>query len=190
VDEVMALLRSRGYEGWDELEESVGLGMRDHVSSFPYSFLSALRRVYAWSVERTGEALPSIGDDYVSSEDETLIDEVARTMESHLLCHSPTEGVYVPVDIPDPLFDDSRDPVFGDGLVGSSHGLLRELRDVAPLLDIELDADGALPNDEAERLLEEGGDQTEPYLQEKTAFLTLWETGAASVRHETAVWFT
>jgi len=111
LDEVMALLRSRGYEGWDELEESVGLGMRDHVSSFPYSFLSALRRAYAWSVERTAEALPSIGDDYISSEDETLIDEVARTMESHLLCHSPTEGVYVPVDIPDPLFDDSRDPV-------------------------------------------------------------------------------
>lgn len=188
LQRVQQLLQSKGAGSWQEPEELGELRLRPHVSSFPYSFLHYLRRAYAWAVERPGTPLEPVGPEDLSVEDEQLIDVATAAMDSHLLCHSDSEGFYVPVDLSEPLFDVEDRGVAG-GVVGSSQGLLRELQRVAPLLGIHLGPQGTLSDEEAQHVHEESMHEGLPFWREKLVWLALYECAQASVTHRTALCF-
>lgn len=187
-EKVQRLLREAGHAGWQEPEDLEDLRLRPHVGSFPYSFLHVLRRAYAWAVRRPDTPLEPAAPDAPTAEDDQLIESEAMMMESHLLCHSDSEGFYVPVDLPEPLFDVGGSGVTG-GMVGSSQGLMRELERMAPLLGIRLGPAGALSDEEARRVYEEGTDEGHPFWREKLVWLTLYECARASVAHRAALCF-
>lgn len=107
-------------------------------------------------------------------------------LDSHLLCHSDCEGYYVPVAFDEPLFLPPDAGVAGGGMVGSSQGLLDELRGCAPALGIALDG-GELTDDEARRV----GDlpETDPFMIEASVWLTLHEACRASIAGGHAIVF-
>ena len=102
------------------------------VAGFDYDALHFLRR--AFLLQRCGlEVTPvdELGGDY-----EQLLEMFEQTaQQSHLVWHYDHAGAYVPVDFDVPLIDD--DLLEGGGPLGSSHGLLRELEAVAPVLGID-----------------------------------------------------
>jgi hypothetical protein len=177
----------QGLQGWTEPETLPPNLTRAHVASFPYSFLHCLRRAYAYAVEEPDEGvLPSNGE--VSERDETVIEDATSMLSSHLLCHSDCEGLYVPVRFDEPLFADDDDGVPGAGMLGSSFGLLEELRVVAPKIGTTL-TDGLLSDAEAERVYRVacGGDA--PWVHEYCAFGALWEAASASIEYQSAIVF-
>jgi hypothetical protein len=149
-------------------------------TSFPYSFLHYLRRVYAYV--REGMPLTS-AQNGISAEDKELVMETSMMLESHLLCHSDAEGFYVPVDFADPLFDDK----VPGAILGSSYALMRELAFVAPALQIDM-KDGA-PTDTALQRLRDIKDESTPYWREQIVWLTLYESARFSIAHETMIVF-
>lgn len=181
-------LAAQGLPGWSEPETlPAELGMRPHVGSFPYSFLHYLRRAYAYAVEYPDSELAPTGGE-LSREDDSVIDDAMSMLSSHLLCHSDAEGLYVPVDFDEPLFADPEDEVPGGGMLGSSQGLLAELRLVAPAIGIAL-TDGELGDDEAARLFEAAQDDAHPWCREYCVFGALWEAARVSIEHHTAIVF-
>lgn len=184
---VNEFLAAEGVDGWEEPEEIGDLGMRPHISSFPYSYLHYLRRAYAYATEYPDDEVQPTGEAGLTERDDFVVGDASSMMISHLLCHSDCEGLYVPVDFPDPLFDLDNVGVPGE-MLGSSFALLAELRVVAPKIGIEL-VDGALTDAEAGRLYEAGRDDTSPWSIEYIVFLTLWEAATASIRHRSAIVF-
>lgn len=145
--------------------------------SFPYSFLHYLRRAYAYSVE----GLPAPTGE-LTDEQDALVTDVSTLFESHLLCHSDAEGYYVPQDFAEPIFHDS----VPGGMLGSSVALLRELRAVAPAIEIELHETG-LPGTTLDALADVG--QEARYYQEWIVWLALWEAAQASADQGTLLVF-
>ncbi|MFJ4184629.1 hypothetical protein [Kitasatospora sp. NPDC089509] len=123
-------------------------------AGFPYSYLSGLRRVYV--LHRVGEpvtAARGVSPEQYEEERE-LVDDETVMFDSHLLCHSDCEGYYIPADFEDedPLFLPQESGVPGGAMVGSTAGLLAELRGFAAALGIRLEADGSLAPAEEARL--------------------------------------
>jgi hypothetical protein len=147
---------------------------RPHVSSFPYSCLHHLRRAYALKVE--GQPVTPVLDGDLKSADQ-FVEDASLMFDSHLLCHSDSAGFYVPVPLAEPLFADAEAGVAGGGMIGSSQGLLDELRRIAPEIGVHLEADGSLSDAEAGRL----GAGTDPFGTEQMVWLTLHEACRVSV---------
>lgn len=181
-DHLSRVLEAAGVSGYRE-PERVHVRMRPHVSSFPYSYIHYLRRAYARVVADL--PLTPVDEDGLDA-DRDIIDDEAAMLDSHLICHSDCEGYYVPLPLPDPLFLD-EDAVSGGGMVGSSQGLLDELRRVAAPLGITLAPDGSLSDAEAERLYQVEDDQ--PFHRELTVWLTLHEACLASIASGAAIVF-
>ena len=170
---------------WEE-PEAVEVTLRPHADSFPYSFIHFLRRAYVLALAAPSDLPPTNGQ--LTSEDHERMEDESAMLASHLLCHSDAEGVYVPVDLAEPVFASPDSGVPGGGLIGSSQGLLRELRIVAPYLGVTLDPD--LSDAEAARLDALGWDEENPFHREHTVFLALWEAARVSVAEGTAIVFT
>ena len=157
------------------------LESRARVRSYPYSFLHYLRRAYAYAVSRRDwvfEPVP-VGNDPAKDpvvEDETFM------MESHLLCHSDSEGFYLPVDFAD--FATGEVP---GRLVCSTQRLRRELLKVAPVLGIDVGDD--LSDEEAERLNALISAEEGPWI-ELAVWLSHWEAARLSIAHNTAIVYT
>lgn len=174
-------LEAAGASGYRE-PQRVTARMRPHVSSFPYSFLHYLRRAFA----RVASDLPVTPVDAEGlAADDPLVEDEGSMLDSHLLCHSDAAGFYVPLDFDAPLFLDDSLP--GAGMIGSSQGLLRELRRVAPAIGVALEADGSLGDREAARLerVEDGA----PLYREQIVWLTLHEACLASIASGAAIVF-
>jgi hypothetical protein len=159
---------------------------RHHVGSFPYSTLHYLRRAYALKFEHQ-PVTPVIDGDLKSADH--FVDDASSMFSSHLLCHSDTAGFYVPVAFDDPLFLPDDAGVAGRGMVGSSQGLLGELRWIAPDIKIRLDADGSLGDAEAARVQTSIDEHEGPYTLEQMAWLTLHETCRVSIASGHAIVF-
>ncbi|MEU7169502.1 hypothetical protein AB0A70_33420 [Streptomyces morookaense] len=104
------------------------------VAGFDYDALHFLRRAHLLNLCGL-EVTPvdELGGDY-----EQLLEIFETTaQQSHLVWHYDHAGAYVPVDFAHPLSTDEL--LEGGGPLGSSHGLLRELRTVAPALGIDPD---------------------------------------------------
>jgi hypothetical protein len=177
-------LDAAGASGYRE-PERVSVTMRPHVSSFPYSYIHYLRRIYARMVAEL--PITPVSDEDGLDDDRTIVEDEAAMLDSHLLCHSDCEGYYVPLPLADPLFLDDEAGVSGGGMVGSSQGLLDELRRIAPCLGITLAADGSLSEHEAARLYEIEDDQD--FHRELTVWLTLHEACLASIASGAAIVF-
>ncbi|MFF2653064.1 hypothetical protein [Streptomyces sp. NPDC058045] len=102
------------------------------VAGFDYDALHFLRRAYLLQV--CGLAVTPV--DELGGDYEQLLEMFEPTaQQSHLVWHYDHAGAYVPVDFPAPLANDEL--LDGGGPLGSSHGLLRELEQVAPALGID-----------------------------------------------------
>jgi hypothetical protein len=149
----------------------------------PYSWLHYLRRAIAYARQAPDEFRPvAEGED--PSQDPRVDHELSVSLDSHLICHSDCEGYYIPIDFPEPLYDD-YDSVAG-GILGSSHQAMRELIQVAPLLGIRL-RDGQLDDRATDEINEEDYDR--PYAIERKVWLLLFERLRISIEYRTAVVF-
>jgi hypothetical protein len=129
---------------------------------------------------------PADDDDALAQADR-FVDDAGSMMSSHLLCHADNEGYYVPLALDAPVFIDVDDPLAGAGMIGSSQGLLDELRRVAPAIGIALEADGSLSDAEAARIfaVRDGA----PFWREQIVWLSLHEACVASIASGAAIVF-
>ena len=156
--------------------------MREYGNvSMPYSFLHYLRR-FAVRLRLDSSWTPTPIDD--PDEDEvyrSFLEDYFDTTElltSHLVCHSDTEGFYVPIDFQEVIFDMS----LPGRLLGSSVRLLDELRALAAPLGVRFDGDRP---DLVDRPIEEDV----PYFRELESWLCLYEAARLSVAFKSAIVF-
>lgn len=184
LDNLSAAVAAEGVT-WREPYDRPAAPRRENSGSFPYSWLHYLRRVLAMVDD--GKPVTPVMDEGLTAEDEAQIEELTMMFESHLLCHSDDAGYYIPVELDAPLFLPEDSGVAGGGMVGSSQGLLEELRRCASALDIRLDGDGSLPDGEAARLVNPPDDAD--YRIESIVWLTLHEACRSSIAGGHAILF-
>jgi len=178
------VLEENGIEAHVEGDITTPLHNRAACSSFPYSFIHYLRRLYANVVAQPGwqPSLMPAGED--PADDPVLQDEVVM-FESHLLCHSDSEGFYVPVRFDQVLFDEhNRIP---GGFLCSSHKLYNELVYIAPKMGIEL-TEGMLSDAEAQRI-NGVAESDEGFYREYCVWIALFEAARLSIQHRSAICF-
>jgi hypothetical protein len=183
---VNAVLASEGIAQYAEADD-VKLPNRRSCQSFPYSYLHYLRRAFALQRERPDQPLSPVKDGNLKADDRVVAD-ASSMMDSHLLCHSDCEGLYVPIDFPDPIFPEDSNAVPG-GMLGSSQGLLRELVEVAPVIGVKLE-NGELSPAEADRIHGLSNDETHPFNIELLVWFSLYDAARISIDHRTAIVFT
>jgi hypothetical protein len=164
----------------EELPRLVDRGLR----GFPYSWLHYLRRAVAFARQAPAEFGP-LPEGQDASEDRHIDRELSVFMSSHLICHSDCEGYYVPIDFPEPLYDDSDELV--GGILGSSQRALAEVILAAPLLGIDLQ-DGK-PTKMAVDTIREEDDEAHPLWIERKVWLAMYEKFRLSTEHKSAVVF-
>jgi hypothetical protein len=163
-----------------------------------YYGLHYLRRLAAHLA--LGKELPPPGDDGAAS-DPVLRDyyrifdasfargEAAGMPFQHLIVHGDAEGYYLPVEFEDVIIPDASLEIAG-GMLGSSHALLRECRELARAL--ELPEDLSLEDERVWQAVEhqgEGEGKWESYGVESYTCLVLIEACEASVETGAAVVF-
>jgi hypothetical protein len=153
---------------------------REHIGSFPYSWLHHLRRAYAHTVLDARRPLAPLDDGGDATADPAI--EQVSSPRHHLLYHSDCEGYYVPIDFPT-VIEDAGLPGIA---LGSSQQLLRELTLVAPTIGIPLER-GVLTDDVAAAIAGEGQDV--PFWIARQVWLTLHEHARISVAFGTALVF-
>ena len=147
-----------------------------------------------------GKELPPPGDDEAAS-DPVLNDyyhifdasfargEAAGIPFQHLIVHGDAEGYYLPVEFDDVIIPDASLEIAG-GMLGSSHALLRECRELAQSL--ELPEDLSLEDERVWQAVEsqgEGEAKWEQYGVESHTCLALIKACEASVETGAAVVF-
>jgi hypothetical protein len=173
-----AVLVRNGLPSHREPERFANPLRRHSCTSFPYSFLHYLRRAFAHV--REDQSVPD--DEQLRPEHERVVEDAGTMFDSHLLCHSDAEGLYVPIDFGAPIFDDDVPA----GMLGSSQALLRELIEVAPHIAIDLVDDRPTPACEAAlRKIEDGA----PLWRERLVWYALFEAATLSIQHGTAIVF-
>jgi hypothetical protein len=186
-EDVNRLLRSNGLPAHEEPEKLPELRSRWKGVGQPYSMLHYLRRAVAYAM-RGHKKLPPFPMNEKPTENE-MYDRVLFDCESHVICHSDCDGFYVPVDFPEPIYDDlpDSDPhcIVG-GILGSSQGAMRELIQVAPLLGIRL-RQGKLSDREAEAINKDTEDT--PFSTERYVWLNFYEKARLSIEYKTAIVF-
>lgn len=171
-------LGEAGLQPYREAPVSTPGRSRAACTSFPYSFLHHLRRVYAIAKrDPSWVATPCQGD---PTQDAAVEREMYNFVD-HLLCHSDAEGYYLPVDFGEPVFGE-----FTGGMVGSSVRLLAELEKCAPALGITL-VDGELSDAEAKRINQIALESD--LEREYVVWIALFEAARLSVAHRTAIVF-
>jgi hypothetical protein len=165
-----------------------------------FSGLHYLRRVAAHLA--LGKELPPPGDDGAAS-DPVLSDyyrifdaNFARGESSgipfqHLIVHGDAEGYYLPVEFDDVIIPDASLEIAG-GMLGSSHALLRECRELAQTL--ELPEDLSLEDERVWQAVDKQGEREgeakwEEYGVESYTCLALIKACEASVETGAAVVF-
>jgi hypothetical protein len=155
---------------------------RGQLISFPYAWTPYLYRAVAYARRAPAEFRP-VREGENPGKDKRVDAELYTFAESHLICHSDTQGYFVPIDFPDVLADqEGRLP---GRILGSSQQALAELVRTAPLLGIAL-KDGEL-TDEAAAIIAKVPDESHPYWIERKVWLSMFEAFRLSVAHGCAV---
>jgi hypothetical protein len=147
-----------------------------------------------------GKELPPPGDDDAGS-DPVLKDyyrifdasfgrgQAAGMPFQHLIIHGDAEGYYLPVEFDDVIIPEASLEIAG-GMLGSSHALLRECRELAQAL--ELPADLSLEDEALFQAVEnqgEGETNWESYGIESYTCLALMKACEASIDTGAAIVF-
>jgi hypothetical protein len=184
--DVNRVLEANGLPPHNEPEELPEMVERSTGVGQPYDMLHYLRRAVAHAMRGRKKLTPCTGDPM----EDDLYDRVLFSCESHVICHSDCGGFYVPIDFPEPLYDDlpdDDDDCIEGGILGSSQGAMRELVLVAPLLKIRLTR-GRLSDKEAAKIdKEEEGDT--PFGTERYVWLKFYEAARLSIEYGTAIVF-
>lgn len=181
--EVNRVLAAHGLPPHVEPETLPTLKSRSDLNRMPYSWIHYLRRAYAYARQAPHEFAP-LPEGQSPTADRRLDAEMYTFAESHLVCHSDTEGYYVPIDFPEPIGDSRKKSLIGN-VIGSSQGAMRELIKTAPLLGIPVE-NGVLPDAVADEInAEEDG----PLYIERKAWLLLFDALSHSLEHKAAVAF-
>ena len=189
LEAINRVLASNGLPPHVEPERLPPLPDLPGLSGWPYTWLPYLRRAVAYAL-RCPEGFRVFRENEDPTEDE-MYDCMLATSESHIICHSDFEGYYVPIDFPEPLFDDlpNGDPGrLAGGSLGSSQGGLQELVKTAPLLDIPLSAEGQLSDQELAAIADPSPD-SHPHWIARQAWLGLYGAFRQSIEFRTAIRF-
>lgn len=179
------VLAERGLAVHDEPDQfDEPLETRASVTSFPYSWLHHLRR-FAAHVLRDPRWVPYPVEPGEDPAEDPVLRQMYSRMSSHLLCHSDSEGYYVPVDFDDLIVDE--DHQITGGVVGSSFRLREELLELTEQLEIEVE-DGRLTDDVADEVSKQRPTSV-PFAIERLVWLALWEAARLSAEHRTAIVF-
>ncbi len=177
-------LKANGFPRHVEPKELPPIPERFDVGSLPHGWFDRLRRAVAYARNCPKKFKPlRKGKD--AAQDDWVVQELC-SLESHLICHSDCDGLYVPVDFDDPLYSENKNDIAYLGL-GSSLVGLRELVMVAPLLDIGLE-EGHLDDKLGRRICreKEGG---HPFEIERKTWLAFFEVFTQSIEYKSAVVF-
>ncbi|MCL5246221.1 hypothetical protein M4I21_10410 [Cellulophaga sp. 20_2_10] len=154
------------------------------VGGFPYSFLHYLRRFFAYYMNDENWVAKPFSTDLDPAND-PIVEEESSMFYSHLLVHSDCEGYYIPIDFEEVIFDTEEITVPG-AMVGSSFGLLTDLKSIAKKLGIELNENLEVQNKEGlYNTIDDQGD----FWIEKMVWLTLFEAANYSIKNKTAIVF-
>lgn len=172
---------------WREPEVSHEGDGGHYSGGFPYSYLSCVRRVYtlAQHDEPITPASATSAEEY-ELDLEDVTDETLM-FESHLLCHSDSDGYYIPVDFEDPLYLAEGAAPDGAGMVGSSQRLRTELAGIASAIGIRLEADGRLSA--AQIAAVERAEGHLPFASEQYTWMVLYRACQASIESGHAIVF-
>ncbi len=155
-----------------------------------YTNLHYLRRiaVYRWK----GAQIPEPGTDENIRNEDPLLEEYYMMMGAggaadvrHLMCHSDSEGVYVPIDFLDPIYCSDIDQVPGD-IICSSHRLKSECELLADYIELPLETE---PEDAFDALESPPTQKWHRYGKESFACLSLWRAASLSIQYSTAIVF-
>jgi hypothetical protein len=183
VREINRLLAANGLPAHVEPETLPPFKDRCRGVGMPYDMIHHLRRAVAYARQAPAAFTPlPAGAD--PTRDPRVESELYGRFDSHLICHSDCDEFYVPIDFPDPLYDDqTAGPIAG--VLGSSQGAMRELLLVAPLLGIRLNGP-ALPDERAEEI---NGAGVGPLYVERYVWLKLFEAVRLSIELGSVVAF-
>lgn len=154
---------------------------------FPYRFLHHLRRflAHAWENEDNDNWVPTPFSPEEEPEGDAILEDHYSYMSSHLLTHSDAEGFYLPIELPEVLFDTDENPVPG-AMIGSSYSLLKELKSLTPHLGIGLDENNSITNvDELNTIIKNESD----FWIEILVCVTLIDAAKFSINNHTAILF-
>lgn len=180
---VNRVLAANGLPPHKEPESLLPFPYRGQLISFPYAWTPYLYRAVAFARQAPDQFSP-VREGENPARDKRVDAELYTFAESHLICHSDTEGYFVPVDFPLPLCDDRPGGLPGR-ILGSSQRALSELVRAAPLLGIPLE--GRELSDEAARAVATEPDESHPYWIERKVWLSMFEAFRYSVEHGCAV---
>lgn len=173
------VLTENGLPRHDEPESLPPIHSRAPAGSLGYSWLPHFARAVAYARQAPAEFTPVDREDPAA--DRRLDRERSVAMDSHVICHSESEGYYVPVDFRDPIYDDR----VAGGVLGSSQRAVAELVAVAPLLGVPLRS-GAL-GDRTARAIAREPDGAHPCWRERRVWLKFFEAARNSVAFGTAI---
>jgi hypothetical protein len=181
--QINRLLALHGLPPHKEPESLFSLPYRGQPISFPYAWTPYLLRAVAYARQAPGQFCPvREGEDPAS--DRRLDAELYTFAESHVICHSQTEGYYVPIDFPEWLCDNRKGGLPG-GILGSSQQALGEIVQTAPLLGIRLN--GRDLSDQEALAVGQEPDGSHPCWIERKVWLSMFEAFRLSVEHKCAV---
>jgi hypothetical protein len=183
---VNRVLAENGLPLHDEPEVLPEFTFRGHMPSFPYEWLFYLHRAVAFARQAPDKFCP-VREGENPRLDKRVQDEWNTYIDSHVVCHSYSEGFYVPIDFGEPLIDSRKENGLTGVMLGSSVRALAELVRTAPLLGINLQ--GQTLTDADARVIAAGADGAHPYWIERKVWLTFFETFRHSVEHKCAVVF-
>jgi len=186
-ENINTILIKNGVETYQEPDEMEIEPLQ--FGGFSYSFLHHLRRFAAHVWEHKDnencdwKPTPFSIDD--EPEADSILEDHYSYMSSHLLTHSDNEGFYIPVELPEVLFDTDEAPVPG-AMIGSSYDLLKELKSLTTHLGIGLDENNNLTNiDELNKIVADEGD----FWIEIIVCVTLLDAAKFSLNNKTAIVF-
>jgi hypothetical protein len=177
------VLAANGLPPHEEPESLPAFPYRGQLISFPYAWTPYLLRAVAFARQAPDQFSP-VREGENPARDRRLDAELYTFAESHLICHSQTEGYFVPVDFPDPLCDKRKRGLTGR-ILGSSQRALKELVQTAPLLGIPLK--GRKLSDKAARTIAKEPDESHPFWIERKVWLSMFEAFRDSVEYKCAV---
>src|SRR5262249_12714518 len=119
------------------------------------------------------------------AKDKRVQDELWTYIDSHIICHSDTEGYFVPIDFEYPLIDRRKKNGLPGGILGSCQRAFRGLVRTAPILGVKLRNERL--SDRGARVIVEEADGSHPYWIERKAWLSHFEAFRYSLEHKCAV---